>query len=185
MSSWPFRSCPRCGSEQLDLHEERRYSCRECGFVYFHNVATGAGVWLLSEGRLLLLKRGHDPGRGLYTIPGGFIDPGESAEAATIRECREEIGLELKIEQLSYLTSAANYYTYREVPYVTCDIFFRAEIPPFSPVIDGVEAVEALFIAPDEIEEGILAFPSTRSALAHFKKELGRRSASNVGREAP
>lgn len=185
MSSWPFSRCPRCASAKLELHEERRYGCPECGFVYFHNVATGAGVWLLSGGELLLLKRGKEPGRGLYTIPGGFVDPGESAEEATVRECREEIGLEIAAGQLSYLTSAPNYYTYREIPYVTCDIFFWAEIPAFHAEVDGTEATEKLLIAPDRIDESILAFPSTRAALVRLKEELARRSASTVGRGAP
>jgi ADP-ribose pyrophosphatase YjhB (NUDIX family) len=44
-------------------------------------------------GRLLLIQRGHDPGRGLWSIPGGRIEAGESAAAALVRETREETGL--------------------------------------------------------------------------------------------
>lgn len=46
-------------------------------------------------GRLLLVQRGHDPHRGLWSIPGGRIEPGESAEQAIVREVREETGLDV------------------------------------------------------------------------------------------
>jgi ADP-ribose pyrophosphatase YjhB (NUDIX family) len=44
-------------------------------------------------GRLLLIQRGHDPHRGLWSLPGGRIEPGESPEEAVVREVREETGL--------------------------------------------------------------------------------------------
>lgn len=47
-------------------------------------------------GRLLMILRGHDPGRGLWSIPGGRIEAGETAEAAVVREVREETGLEVR-----------------------------------------------------------------------------------------
>ncbi len=47
-------------------------------------------------GRLLMILRGHDPGRGLWSIPGGRIEAGETAEQAVVREVREETGLETR-----------------------------------------------------------------------------------------
>ena len=44
-------------------------------------------------GRLLLIKRGHEPGKGLWSIPGGRVEAGESDAAAVVREVREETGL--------------------------------------------------------------------------------------------
>jgi 8-oxo-dGTP diphosphatase len=48
------------------------------------------------KGRLLLIKRGHEPGAGLWSLPGGRIEPGETDAEALVREMREEIGLEVE-----------------------------------------------------------------------------------------
>lgn len=51
------------------------------------------GVIKDAEGRLLLIKRGHEPGTGLWSVPGGRIEPGETDAEALVREMREETGL--------------------------------------------------------------------------------------------
>jgi ADP-ribose pyrophosphatase YjhB (NUDIX family) len=48
------------------------------------------------EGRLLLIRRGHDPGRGLWSLPGGRVEAGESPRQAVEREVREETGLAVR-----------------------------------------------------------------------------------------
>jgi 8-oxo-dGTP diphosphatase len=53
------------------------------------------GLLYDDEGRLLVIQRGHDPGRGLWSVPGGRVEPGEDDAAALVREMREETGLDV------------------------------------------------------------------------------------------
>ena len=53
-----------------------------------------------NEGRLLLIKRGHEPGAGLWSLPGGRVEPGETDIEALVREMREETGLTVKVGRL-------------------------------------------------------------------------------------
>jgi 8-oxo-dGTP diphosphatase len=53
-----------------------------------------------SEGRLLLIRRGHEPGAGLWSLPGGRIEPGETDQQAVTREVLEETGLHVDCRHL-------------------------------------------------------------------------------------
>jgi ADP-ribose pyrophosphatase YjhB (NUDIX family) len=52
------------------------------------------------QGRLLMIQRGHDPGAGLWSIPGGRIEPGETDAQALVREMLEETNLQVKVGRL-------------------------------------------------------------------------------------
>jgi 8-oxo-dGTP diphosphatase len=52
------------------------------------------------QGRLLMIQRGHDPGAGLWSIPGGRIEPGETDAQALVRELLEETNLQVKVGKL-------------------------------------------------------------------------------------
>jgi len=61
--------------------------------VSTHSIPCVGAVIRDDAGRLLLIKRGHEPGKGLWSIPGGRVEAGESDAAAVVREVREETGL--------------------------------------------------------------------------------------------
>jgi len=112
------------------------------------------------------VQRAMDPAKGKWTVPGGFVDPGETAEAALRRELREEVGLD--VGALVYLGSEANEYHYREVTYPVLDLFYvtAAEAPERAATLDGVAGLSWLdphAVAPEE-----LAFPSVRRALEAY-----------------
>src|ERR1017187_9763605 len=52
------------------------------------------------RGRLLLIQRGHEPDAGLWSLPGGRVEPGETDEQAVVREIREETGLSVVCDRL-------------------------------------------------------------------------------------
>ena len=92
--------CPRCGAEPRK-DAPRSMSCDACGFVLFFNPKPVAAVIPRdADGNVVLLRRGFDPGAGLWTFPGGFVDLGESVQEAAVRETREEICVEVVIDGL-------------------------------------------------------------------------------------
>jgi 8-oxo-dGTP diphosphatase len=68
--------------------------------LYPEHPVVGVGAIILQEGKLLLEKRGHEPARGKWSIPGGTVELGETLEAAVIRETKEETCLDVEDPRL-------------------------------------------------------------------------------------
>jgi ADP-ribose pyrophosphatase YjhB (NUDIX family) len=120
-----FSFCPECGAQTVEYRNARHWVCLSCGFDLYNNVASAVGVIIAdSAGRILLIKRAHEPRKGFLALPGGFVEAGESAEEAAARECKEETGV--TAQNIAYLASFPNIYVYKTVRYTTCDIFFTA-----------------------------------------------------------
>ena len=64
--------------------------------IYPDRPLVGVGAIIIHDGKILLEKRGNDPGKGKWSIPGGKVELGESVEQTVIREVKEETGLEVE-----------------------------------------------------------------------------------------
>jgi len=161
-----YRHCPRCSAARISIAPPR-VDCAACGLTLYVNAAGAVAAILVdSAERVLLIRRAHEPAQGKLGFPGGFVDVGETAEAALRREIQEEVGL--TVERLDFLCSSTNRYPFRGVIYPTLDLFFVARLETFegARALDEVTAVETILAAdlrPDE-----LAFDSMRTAWSAF-----------------
>jgi ADP-ribose pyrophosphatase YjhB (NUDIX family) len=160
-----FRFCPRCGAAaRPGAVGQAPFRCPACDLTYFFNPAVAAGAWVFDRaGRVLLVRRAHDPQKGMFGLPGGFLDAGEGAVEGLRREVREEVGLE--VDGVAFLASVPNRYEYRGVTYPVVDLIFTAEAvaPETARPLDGVAGVE--WHRPADIDPAELAFPSMKETV--------------------
>jgi ADP-ribose pyrophosphatase YjhB (NUDIX family) len=149
------RFCPRCG-HPAEVSFPRRIACSHCGYsAYYNPKPVAAAVTFDDEGRVILLRRGFEPGRGLWTFPGGFVDLGESVEHAARREAEEELGIAIEVGALVGVYSRPD----DRVVLIVYRALALGE-PRTTP-----EAVEVRSFATEEIPWEELAFWSTELAL--------------------
>jgi 8-oxo-dGTP diphosphatase len=60
----------------------------------------GIGAVIMHDGKILLVKRGSEPGKGKWSIPGGIVELGETVKETTVREVKEETDLDVEVEDL-------------------------------------------------------------------------------------
>jgi 8-oxo-dGTP diphosphatase len=160
----PYSFCPLCGAD-LELRsikptEPSRLVCVRCGFIFYLDPKVAVGTIITDEQRhIVLVKRAIEPGYGKWVFPGGYVDRGEGVKAAAVREAREEVGLEIRLDHL------INVYSYPgRAPVI---IVYAATMIGGCLGCDD-EGLEARFFAPEEIPWTELAFRSTEEALHEF-----------------
>jgi len=158
--------CFRCGGPlaptRPDAHEPTRLSCARCGFIHYENPKVVVGTLVHQDGHILLCRRAIAPREGLWTLPAGFLECGESATEGALRETLEEAGAHARIDApLVHL----------DLPHIgQLYLLFRATL--VSPeVAPGPESLEARFFAPDALPWDALAFDTVRVALERWRAD--------------
>jgi len=94
------RYCPRC-AQPAEIAYPRSLSCPHCGYgAYYNPKPVACAIPVAEDGRIVLLRRAFDPGKDLWTFPGGFVDLGESVPQAAHREVKEELDIEIDLGAL-------------------------------------------------------------------------------------
>ena len=94
-----FRYCPQCGA-RLGSVAVPPLRCGSCGWTFYPHPELAVNVVVLWEGKVVLIRRGIEPFKGSWALPGGFVTYGEEPTAAAVREVREETGLDIVVEAL-------------------------------------------------------------------------------------
>ena len=165
-----LKYCPKCASPEFDKSGERSLKCKNCGFHFFINSSAAVAALVSNpEGKLMLVKRGIEPNYGKYDLPGGFVDPGETAEEAVVRELQEELGL--KVKELEYLESATNEYIYSGFSVFTLDMGFKIIPETVQNLKPMDDILEYQFFWKDEIDFDKVPAPSIQYFInQYFKK---------------
>ena len=137
-----------------------RLVCPDCGYIEYANPKIVVGAVCTWDEKVLLCRRAIEPQRGLWTIPAGFMELGESTSEGAIREVWEEACAHVAIEGL------VGVY---EIPRISqLQMIYRAVMigPAHAP---GAESLDVGLFAWEGIPWDTLAFPSVGWALEAFR----------------
>jgi ADP-ribose pyrophosphatase YjhB (NUDIX family) len=153
------RYCVQCGAgvERRLLFGEERPACPACGWIFFADPKVAAGVLVEQDGRVLLVRRVNEPGRGLWSFPAGFVNAYEDPARAAERECLEETGL--RVETTGLLDVIAGREHERGADIV---IVYQARVTG-GDLLAGDDADQVEFFGRETLPP--LAFRATRVAL--------------------
>lgn len=104
--------CPRCGgrTSRLVVGETPRDNCPACDEIFYDNPLCAVAIVAEKDGKVIFIKRNVEPAKGMWALPGGFIEQGESVEKAALRELREETGLKAKKAEIIKVVTAQTLY---------------------------------------------------------------------------
>ena len=138
MKKRSFRYCPLCGAE-LGIEEvegRKRLVCPQCYWIQFLNPLPCSAAFVTNhQDKILLVKRGVEPGKGKWGLPSGFIEIEETPEEACLRELKEETGLTGKIKELLGVYSQES-LVYKRVVIIGYAVEAMGELHPGSDSTD-------------------------------------------------
>lgn len=162
-----IKHCRVCGTEVAyripDGDNRERAVCPACGEIHYENPLNVVGTVPAWEAQVLLCRRNIEPRYGLWTLPAGFMELGESAAEGALRETVEEAGA--RIEMLGL-------YTVLDVVRVgQVHLYYRARM--LDTTLDpGPETIEARLFHENEVPWETLAFRTVRRTLEHYFADL-------------
>ena len=158
-----MKFCTQCGgpvSKKIPQDDNReRYVCDDCGFIHYHNPNAVVGTLPYCGDKVLLCKRGIEPRKGLWTLPAGFLELGETLQEGALRETMEEAKLQVSDVKL---------FTILSVPHINqIYTFFTGKVvnDDFGPTPESSEVELFKF---DDIPWSELAFPTVIKTLKLF-----------------
>ncbi len=167
--------CSHCGNPvriEVPAGDNRpRHVCTSCGAIHYHNPKMVVGCIPEWEDRILLCRRAIEPKHGLWTLPAGFMENGETTAEGAARETLEEAGARVDV---------LNLYSMISLPDINqVYLVFRARLlhPDFVP---GEESLEAGLFSEAEIPWDQLAFRTIEHTLKLYFEDR-RNGASDHG----
>lgn len=157
-----IKFCFVCGGSLVlrlvPADKKKRLVCRACMHITYLNPKSVAGlIPVMPDGRIALLRRNIEPGRGKWSYPAGYQEIGESVAEAAVRETEEEINTRTRITKL------LGVYSYPDSGIVT--VVYVGRVPRGEKPSPGVEAQQVEFFSARKIPWKDLAFRSTIDAL--------------------